>query len=59
MRKAKKWSHLAPRTSTQPITLDEYRAGLRRDLIVNHDRLTPEFQAWGWRQVDKRDRKDS
>jgi hypothetical protein len=51
--RARKWDHHHPRTATSPITIAQYRAELERDLMVNHKRLTPEYQEWGWRQVNK------
>jgi len=45
-RRAMKWSHLHPRTSTNPIGLAEYLARQERSMVIDADRLNPDFVQW-------------
>lgn len=45
-RRAMKWSYLFPRTSTNPIGLSEYLDRQERSVVVDYDRLNPDFIAW-------------
>ena len=46
MNAVKKWSKLVPETSTKPIKLSEFLESERRTVVVDRDRLTPEYKQW-------------